>query len=171
MLDIPDTSCWLLKDQVLFGSYPYPPKSYLKQLHQLGIDVFVSLVAKGETTRDGTPLEDYTAYLNEDDLQVEFPISDRRTPKNLTSLKKMLRRLSKLLTDGHRLYIHCRGGHGRAGLICALLLRVHLGYTPDTALEYVKKQHRTRVKMEPRFRKMGAPQTAKQKEFVRTLEL
>ena len=57
------------------------------------------------------------------------------------------------LRDGHGIVIHCRGGHGRTGLIAARLL-IELGEPPRNALERV------------RVVRPGAVETRQQQEYV-----
>lgn len=60
------------------------------------------------------------------------------------------------------MYIHCRGGHGRSGLVCACLL-IRVGHSADKALELVSVAHHTRSNL-PTF---PCPQTGAQVEFVK----
>ena len=47
-------------------------------------------------------------------------------------------RLHALLSDGHNIVIHCKGGLGRTGTIAARLL-VEFGAGPQTAIQSVRK--------------------------------
>lgn len=90
-----------------------------------------------------------------------FEIKDRKCPSNQNSLLQFL----KSIVHFSRLYVHCRGGHGRAGMVVACLLRLH-GLTSEEALREVYSAHQERTHMEARFRTMGSPQTKVQKHFV-----
>ena len=75
----------------------------------------------------------------------------------------MIQHLHFLLNQGHKLYIHCRGGHGRSGIVSACLL-IHMGYTNEQALDLVGKFHKTRTYL-PDF---PCPQTQQQVEFIKS---
>ena len=66
-----------------------------------------------------------------------------------------------------RIYVHCRGGHGRSGVVVACMLMLH-GNTASTSLSIVHDAHAARTTMTSRLRELGAPQTAKQKQYVYT---
>lgn len=67
-------------------------------------------------------------------------------------------RLRSLLTDGESVFIHCRGGLGRAGTVAARLL-IELGITgADTAIAQVRKV------------RSGAIETRAQEDHLRAIE-
>jgi len=41
--------------------------------------------------------------------------------------------------ENNKLYIHCRGGHGRAGLVVACLLCSIYDYPPEKSIELTSK--------------------------------
>ena len=49
--------------------------------------------------------------------------------------------LKELFDNKEVLYLHCYGGHGRAGTVASLLLAVIYDLQPDDAMEYVQKYH------------------------------
>ena len=64
------------------------------------------------------------------------------------------------------IYIHCKGGHGRSGVVVAILLSYIFKLAPEKALEYTTKYHCKRKVMREKWRIMGSPQTFQQKSFV-----
>lgn len=80
------------------------------------------------------------------------PIRDRDVPK-LDEAEAITKIIAPILTTGHNVLVHCRGGLGRAGVICACLL-VYFGYDATDAIALVRKQ------------RVGAIQTKKQELFV-----
>jgi len=64
------------------------------------------------------------------------------------------------------MYIHCKGGHGRAGLVVATLLSYIYNISPEESLRLTSSYHSTREIMKDKWRKLGSPQTAQQKNFV-----
>ena len=73
------------------------------------------------------------------------------------------------MKDDEKIYIHCKGGHGRCGIIVSCLLCYLFNYTSTKALELTNMYHNNRKVMNERWRKIGSPQTDKQKEFVHRL--
>ena len=65
-----------------------------------------------------------------------------------------------------KVYIHCKGGHGRSPMFCAIICGVIEGLDATTVLELVHAAHQKRKVMKPKWRKLGAPQRTKQKKLV-----
>ncbi len=82
---------------------------------------------------------------------VDVGIPDERFEEEWETAGKVLRRI---LADGGRIVLHCRGGLGRTGTIAARLL-VEFGMTPREAIAKV------------RIARPGAIQTREQEECVR----
>ena len=93
----------------------------------------------------------------------------RRVPADAARFCEFLQGVAAYVSPGGKIYVHCRGGHGRAGLAVAALLILRSGYevSPHLALSTVYDAHQERPTMQPRWRKKGSPQTVKQKQFVR----
>jgi len=72
-----------------------------------------------------------------------------------------------LRKDNVYTYIHCRSGHGRSGLVVACILKVYHSWDTDTALMKTNEYHNMRKDMKPQWRRIGAPQTTGQKDYVR----
>jgi hypothetical protein len=78
--------------------------------------------------------------------------------------------LHTYLTMGHKICIHCKGGHGRSALMAGLLLsKQDPTLSPTDVLTMVYQAHQKRRVMKPRWRRMGAPQTKEQKAQIRRL--
>ena len=58
---------------------------------------------------------------------------------------KLIKRLTELFNKKEVLYLHCYGGHGRAGTVASLLLAKIYGLAANEAMEHVQKYHDTRV--------------------------
>jgi len=69
-----------------------------------------------------------------------LPITDVSTPDAgfEQAWRHIGEELRHLLRGGANVLVHCRGGLGRAGLVAARLL-VELGWTPDTAIQAVRR--------------------------------
>ena len=153
-----DYNSYFIKKKALFGSYP--TQEQVNELEDIGVRVFVNLTFPDE--KGIVPYE--TKY-----DAISFPIEDRRIPHHWASYAMFIQHVSKVLEglkDGELLYLHCKGGHGRAGIVVACLL-VNLFKMPvATALEKTAKFHNRRSVMNEKWRQIGSPQTYYQKNFV-----
>lgn len=163
----PTPNCnYLNSDQILFGWYPDRPDSsglYSNNINALlstGRTVFVNLTTSEETHL----LYDYVSYLdqmNPKPLYYSYAIPDCGIPNDMESFRKFIIELHKLVQQGHKLYIHCRGGHGRSGIVAGCLL-IQMGHTADEALDMISAAHKTREYL-PNY---PCPQTDEQRRFI-----
>ena len=72
----------------------------------------------------------------------------------------------KNLEKNEKVYIHCKGGHGRSGVVVASILCYMYRMDPLEAIEATTIYHNNRNNMRQKWRNMGSPQTLKQKKFV-----
>ena len=159
-----DRSYKIIEPHVYVGSAPYN-KQHVDDLVKDNFEVFVNLTIQQEKFPDGTIVYDYSNYNNI--TKYHYPIIDKRVPDNLADFYQFLKPVANDILTGKKTYIHCRGGHGRSGLTAAILLILCVNFNADQALDLVYRAHQTRTNMNTKMRKLGAPQTVKQKQFVR----
>ena len=153
-----ERSSYFIKNRALFGSYP--TQQEVEELEQEGVRFFVDLTFKDE--RKIVPYN--TKY-----RCISFPIIDRQIPTDNIKFACFILYLSdiiKNLKNGELCYLHCKGGHGRSGVVVAILLCFMFGLSPEQALEHTTKYHSKRIIMRDKWRKLGSPQTFQQKNFV-----
>lgn len=153
-----DKCSYFIKDRAMFGSYP--SQEAVGELVSEGVTVFVDLTVPGE--RMITPYET-------DKRRISFPIKDRHIPDNWTAFTEFILELSKVirgLESPNKLYLHCKGGHGRSGVVVACILCHMYRISPKKALECTTKCHKKRSVMRDKWRAIGSPQTRSQKIFV-----
>ena len=151
-------SSFFIKNKALFGSFP--TQQAVEELEQEGVRFFVDLTHSDE--RKIVPYKTQYTYIS-------YPILDRNTPDNIFEFILFIVRLSNIvysLKHKELLYIHCKGGHGRSGVVVAILLSYMFELVPEKALEYTTKYHSKRKVMREKWRIMGSPQTYQQKSFV-----
>ena len=83
-----------------------------------------------------------------------FPIQDMQVPPSEAKLARTLEDLTKALSAGRNVLVHCRQGIGRTGLVAACLL-IRSGMSPGAALETVSAA-----------RGMVVPETAEQRDWI-----
>lgn len=121
----------------------------------LDVDHYINLTEDGEVKE----------FTTTGSTVISFPIKDCKavSVKKLSEIVKYIRSL-----DG-KVYVYCRGGHGRSGMVAAAVYGKENGLTGKEALDYVNKEwHKQRdmSKIGPKIRKLGSPQTQVQKHAV-----
>ena len=153
-----DTCSFFIDKKALFGGYPGYNS---KELEELGVEYFVDLT----TSEEKSKLNVYTT----DKTFIQYEIIDRFIPKDLplfSNLIVVVSHIIKNLKDGQYIYIHCKGGHGRAGLVVSCILCYFYNYSSKEAMMLTNESHNNRKIMKDRWRRIGSPQTDKQKGFV-----
>lgn len=151
-------SSYFIENKARFGSYP--TQESVKELEKNGVRYFVNL-----TFPDEKKIIPYSTLYT----KINFPIVDISIPENWTDFAIFLAKITSIirsLKKGEMIYIHCKGGHGRAGLVVACLFCHIFGMTPHDALRKTSICHNNREIMRDRWREMGSPQTHNQKQFV-----
>tara|TARA_B100000401_G_scaffold92330_1_gene59032 strand:+ start:8293 stop:9222 length:930 start_codon:yes stop_codon:yes gene_type:complete len=151
---------FFIKDKALFGSYPN--KESFQQLYDNNIRYFVDLTNVKER-------KDLYDYKSNEITYYNYQINDKKYPENIITFIKFIIQISetiKNLKNNEKIYIHCKGGHGRSGILVACLLCYIYNIKPQEALDKTTKYHSDRLIMRDRWRKIGSPQTYHQKSFV-----
>jgi ribA/ribD-fused uncharacterized protein len=150
---------YFIKNKCLFGSYP--TQENVLELENNNVKYFVDLTYSNE--------KKITKYKT-DYTYISYPIIDHQIPSNNLSYAKFIINLCNIIkndcNENNRVYIHCKGGHGRAGLVVATLLIYILKISPEEGLKLTSQYHSNREVMKEKWRKLGSPQTAEQKNFV-----
>lgn len=155
-----NNSSYFIKNRGLFGSYP--TQASVKELEQVGVRHFVNLTCDGEKR-----ISPYTVSSNSTILR--YAIRDHGVPRDVVAFSKFVLRVTEIITTlptGHLVYIHCRGGHGRAGVVVAILLAFIFDVKASIALAWTNRFHSRRPMLKEKWRVLGSPQTCQQKRFV-----
>ncbi|EOD26859.1 hypothetical protein EMIHUDRAFT_430115 [Emiliania huxleyi CCMP1516] len=126
-------SNWIVPGRILCGERPH---DNLKLLCGAGVTTFVSLQTKGESP----PYDSGVTKLTPSARFMSLPIVDQCTTDDALVARLVLSLLQRL-ADGETLYIHCRGGHGRTGTVCSLLLGLVHGLDGPRALSTYQALH------------------------------
>lgn len=153
-----DKGSFFIPNKAAFGSFPC--QETVNKLELLGVTVFVDLTSPGE--RRITPYTTAKDYYS-------FPIYDGRTPsswKNYACFLLKLTEIIKSLPDNEIIYIHCKGGHGRSGMVVACLLILLDKITVEKSIELTTYFHQQRPIMKEKWRYEECPHNKIQKNFV-----
>ncbi|WP_026280846.1 MULTISPECIES: cyclin-dependent kinase inhibitor 3 family protein [unclassified Thioalkalivibrio] len=136
---------------------PRDVQADLVALRDWGAGTVVTLNQNRELTGLGVP--DLGASVQAAGMRwVHLPIGDMAAPDRPweTGWGDVGPRIHQWLRAGERVAFHCGGGQGRAGTIAALTL-IERGYTPDEAIQTVRKA------------RPGAIESPDQERYLRSL--
>lgn len=142
-----DISSYFIENKCLFG--PYPSNTNVKELEKNGVMYFIDLTSK----------EDKLDNYNCNTTYISYPIKDNSIPddkEDFTNFLEYVKKLYNSLPIGHKIYIHCKGGHGRSGMLVACLLCYILGLSSDESIIKTTEFHDKR----PLLKKSGKIQYA-----------
>ena len=152
---------WVIPGRVLAGEYPggdddAEARTRLARLQEAGIDSFVDLTEDGELPPYRHLLPQHTEYLRS-------AIVDTRVPNNVAQTQQLLAAIRAALARERRVYVHCRAGIGRTGLVigCFLADEESNGKTALKTLNRLWRQSE-RARSWP-----TVPQTAEQADYIR----
>ena len=97
---------------------------------------------------------------------IRFPIKDCKAP----SIEYLIKIVNKILELDGVIYIACKGGHGRSGMIAACIIGKIKKLSSEDALNLINNEWRAQRDMSylsPKIKKLGSPQTRVQKNIVR----
>jgi len=170
-----DESNWVISGALLAGRNPGEPAeraTLLEALLDLGVTTYVCLQPRDELRK--RPYEAYAARLDElvsgnpcwaQPTALWCPTDDGGTFKQ-GELSELVEDLVLRIRDhGERVYVHCHGGHGRTGVVCALVVARLFGFGSTEALDHIQRTHDARVNTHDQ----PSPQTHEQKMQVHQL--
>ena len=108
----------------------------VKTISESGISVVISLIEDFEF--DLLSISHFPELLELEHIQfIHYPIRDHFVPDNIDSFHKLIIMICELFLQGHSILVHCRGGVGRTGLVCASFL-LHFGSNANEAIDTVR---------------------------------
>lgn len=155
-----DISTYFIENKALFGSYPSDDD--IKYFENIGVCYFIDL----------TELYKLPPYvLSPTSTYIKFSIPDYKIPTDVIEFSSFIIHIDNIiknLKNNEKIYVHCRGGNGRSGIVVAsLLMRYHQpNLTSLDALQLTQKYHSERKNLKLKWKLQGAPQTVHQKNFV-----
>ncbi len=156
-----DNSYWVLPGRLLAGEHPFgedPIEAHdrLARLRAAGIDAFLDLTVPRE-------MPSYRRLLPRASEYARFALADGGVPAEPALMRSIQSHINAVLGRGRHLYVHCRAGIGRTGLVVGCYLAAE-GLEGEEALKTLNRLWRqsARSKNWPRV-----PQTDAQADYVR----
>jgi protein-tyrosine phosphatase len=145
---------------------PYVNEMEWKQCQKLR-PYFGDAVAIVRQSKQAPPAQQLSQ--DADSMQfVYFPIIDQNVAPD-TDVMLLLEDLNARMNKGEVLYVHCWGGHGRAGTVTACLMAMLQGISCKEALLRVQKYHDTRLETSEYPCQVMSPQRPSQRQQVKRL--
>jgi hypothetical protein len=154
-------SYWVIRGSLLAGEHPAgadptETSSRLQQLSRAGIDCFIDLTEPGE-------LPDYFQLLLPSQEYYRSAIADTGVPNSLSQTMDLILSIRMALGRGRRIYVHCRAGIGRTGLIVGCFLAEQEG----SGKAGMKELNRLWKQCGRSYLWPTIPQTQEQTDYVR----
>lgn len=136
-------SNWIICGHLMAGDRSSLDKEDgLKAIMGAGVSTIVNLQTKPEN-KIAVPYDKRAVAIRAKTRFREQPIPDQCVADD-AQIAALLEDLLEMLNNGEVLYVHCRGGHGRTGTICALLLGHLYGLSANEAMARMQRYHDVR---------------------------
>lgn len=149
-----DFCTYFYKDIGLFGGYPL--QDQVNELIKEGVAIFLDLT----TPEDKLPR--YTT--SNSSIYINYPIPDGSTPSK--SILKLLLLIRDYILENRRIYIHCKGGHGRSGMVAAGLLCLLNDISPYDSIKHITESHRSRKNLKSKWLTKLCPHQRNQQQWI-----
>ncbi len=150
-------------DFAFFGCYP--SKDQFHELLENDFCYFIDLTTLRERQRLSYNYSlDIPNYKNL--FYLNFSIVDNNVPVSPKLFMELLQFLSKVMEKKKKIYIHCKGGHGRSSLLVASIFCLLFTHRPPEAFLKTKQCHENRIDMKHKYRGIQCPQLQSQRRFL-----
>jgi hypothetical protein len=154
-------SYWVIPGRLLAGEYPMgadysDARARLAQFRESGVNYFIDLTEEGELPGYRHLLAVHTRYLRS-------PIADTSIPNEPVQMQGLLSELHTGLEAKRCIYVHCRAGIGRTGVLVGCYLAEASGNGKDA----LKELNRLWQQSDRSLTWPTVPQTPQQADYIR----
>lgn len=140
-----------------FGAYPTP--ECVDLLRNQHFDYVINLTVRQE--------KNLIQYTNLPMTVLYYPIKDNNVPQNWENFSYLIVWLCHQLEKGKRIFIHCKGGHGRSCLlITCIIYYLSENMNAREAIEHTVQIHNQRTDMSVRWKGIKSPFSKSQYIFL-----
>jgi protein-tyrosine phosphatase len=158
-------SYWVLPGRLLAGEYPCGRESpdsdagleRIARLVAAGINCIVDLTEEGECPP-------YAPLLPATVVHLRRRIPDTRVPQHPAQMREIQDDIAAALDGGRRVYVHCRAGIGRTGIVAGCFL-VEQGFNGEGALRELNQLWTLQCARAATWPEV--PQTREQADYIR----
>jgi protein-tyrosine phosphatase len=146
-----------LKDKIYFG--PFPNQNMIDKLIEEKFDIIVNLTMENENIYQNSTEEKNTEiYKIPKNMYISYQIKDNDIPECPLSYSSFISKIYNLYKKDKKIYIHCRGGHGRSGMVSvSLMLNIYPNKNIKEIIDTVNKSHIERIILRSKWKKKNAP--------------
>lgn len=142
--------------RLYFG--PYPNQTMINELLNENFDIIVNLTMEDENVYSESENIEENIYKIPKNKYISYPIKDNNIPECPISYCSVITKLNDLYHKYKKIYIHCRGGHGRSGMVSAsLLLTINPEKTIKDIIEDVNIAHINRIILRDKWKYKKTP--------------
>lgn len=148
--------------RLLFGGYP--TNTQFERLKQMGVRYFIDLT----TLHDRKRLSVYQ-HGHKDIIYINFPIRDNFIPYDMDLFNEFIVWLvftMGVMKPDEQMYVHCKGGHGRSGMVVCCILCLLFDLSPEKSIEETTDSHNERPLLTPKWRTQLCPSNEIQRMFI-----
>jgi len=127
-----------LVEGVWFGAVPLVCLGQVEELSALGVRAVVNCCAEY-----GGPVKEYA---RRGMVQFHLPVVDHTEPSVL-DMRRAVQFIRKQRLEGHGVYVHCKGGHGRSAAIAFAWLLTTTAMNPGQAQEFLNARRSVRRRL------------------------
>lgn len=150
---------FFIEKKALFGGFPNHQQ--IIELQKLGVTTFIDLTFGME--------KNTFSYSNVVDNWINYPIKDGHVPQNnkhFLIFLLLIQMIVESLQPEEKIYIHCKGGHGRSTLVVSCFLGMVFKLPSEESLKLARMYHNVRPNLSPKWFITEWPLNAKQRKFV-----
>lgn len=151
-----------IEPRLLFGGYP--SGNHIEYLKSIGVKYLIDLTTPYEKKK----LPVYNTNDN-DIIYVNFPIRDNFIPYDMNLFNEFIVWLIftiNVMNENEKMYIHCKGGHGRSGMVMCCILCLMYNILPEKSIEEITRSHSERPLLTEKWRTRLCPSNEIQRVFI-----